>query len=255
MLLKDYQENYGSGWVKIYRSLIHNRFWTSQKFTRGQAWVDLLLLAKYKGGIFYVRDVLIEYLRGDITEGVVNLSKRWKWSRGKTQNFLDFLEKNEQQIRQQKLGVITLITITNYDQYQQNGQQNGQQDDNRMTIDGQYNDTHKKDKKVKKDKNTDTPAFSEFLSYCKTLSIYHSSLDFQIEAKYNAWVENKWKDGNNKAIKNWKIKIQNTMPYFKRAYTAPEKGTSRVVDDYNKTREMLGKLDTPINEIWKPEVK
>ncbi len=112
-----------------------------------------------------------------------------------------------------------------------------------------------KDKKVKKDKNTDTPAFSEFLSYCKTLSIYHSSLDFQIEAKYNVWVENKWKDGNNKAIKNWKIKIQNTMPYFKRAYTAPEKGTSRVVEDYKKTREMLDKLNTPINEIWKPEVK
>ena len=33
------------------------------------------------------------------------------------------------------------------------------------------------------------------------------------------------------------------------------KGTSRVVEDYKKTREMLGKLNTPINEIWKPELK
>ena len=33
------------------------------------------------------------------------------------------------------------------------------------------------------------------------------------------------------------------------------KGTSRVVENYKETREMLGKLNTPINEIWKPEVK
>lgn len=133
--------------------MLHNKLWTSQKFTRGQAWVDLLLLAKYKPGIFYVRDVLIEYQRGDITEGVVNLSSRWRWSRGKTQNFLNYLEKTEQQIRQQKLGVITLITITNYEQYQQNGQQTEQQNDNKMTIERQYNDTHKKVKKDKKVKN------------------------------------------------------------------------------------------------------
>lgn len=60
------------------------------------------------------------------------------------------------------------------------------------------------------------PEFSEFFDYCKTLSIYHHSMNFQIEAKYNAWKENKWKDGNNKPIKNWKTKIQNTMPYFKK---------------------------------------
>lgn len=75
-----------------------------------------------------------------------------------------------------------------------------------------------KDKDIVKDivKDKSIPGLNEFLSYCKTLSIYHSSFDFQIEAKYNAWVENKWKDGNNKSIKNWKTKIQNTMPYFKK---------------------------------------
>ena len=65
----------------------------------------------------------------------------------------------------------------------------------------------KNDKKI-------IPEFDEFFNYCKTLEIYHQSMDFQIQAKYNAWKENKWKDGNNKSIKNWKTKIQNTMPYF-----------------------------------------
>ena len=66
---------------------------------------------------------------------------------------------------------------------------------------------------IKKD---NIPEFSEFFSYAKTLSIYHSSMKFQVEAKYNSWLENKWKDGHNKPIKNWKTKLQNTMPYFKK---------------------------------------
>lgn len=67
---------------------------------------------------------------------------------------------------------------------------------------------------------THIPEFNEFLSYAKTLSIYHESMNFQIEAKYTSWKENKWKDGNNKKIGNWKTKLRNTMPYFKRDFTA-----------------------------------
>jgi len=78
-----------------------------------------------------------------------------------------------------------------------------------------------KDKDKDKDKDNvikinDVPKLSEFISYAKTLSIYHTSMDFQIEAKYNAWVENGWKDGNDKKIKNWRTKLQNTIPYFRK---------------------------------------
>ena len=71
-----------------------------------------------------------------------------------------------------------------------------------------------KDKDKDKDKDK-APTLEDFLTYCKTLKIYHSGLDFQIEAKYNAWKEAGWIDGNGKKIKNWKTKIQNTIPYFK----------------------------------------
>ena len=30
-----------------------------------------------------------------------------------------------------------------------------------------------------------------------------------------AWVENGWKDGNDKQIKNWKTKLTNTIPYLR----------------------------------------
>ena len=73
-----------------------------------------------------------------------------------------------------------------------------------------------KDKDKDKDKvKEQIPTFDEFFVYCKSLKIYHPGMDFQLEAKYNAWKEDSWKDGNGNKIKNWKTKIQNTMPYFK----------------------------------------
>jgi len=69
-----------------------------------------------------------------------------------------------------------------------------------------------------KKENIYLPEFLEFLTYSKTLKPYHESLDFQIETKYNSWKENKWRDYNNKPIKNWKNKISQTMPYFKKDY-------------------------------------
>ena len=40
-------------------------------------------------------------------------------------------------------------------------------------------------------------------------------MEFSLKAKYEAWVGDGWKDGNNKQIKNWKTKLKNTLPYLK----------------------------------------
>ena len=76
--------------------------------------------------------------------------------------------------------------------------------------------TQSKVKKSKVKESKEIPELPEFLEYSKTLGIYHESFDFQIEAKYNAWVSDGWCDGNGNKIKNWKTKIQNTMPHFRR---------------------------------------
>jgi len=91
--------------------------WKSEPFTRGQAWVDLLLLANHKEGFIRARGIRIDILRGQVGTSQVELAKRWKWSRGKVKRFLNELEV-DQQIEQQKDNVSSLITITNYNQYQ-----------------------------------------------------------------------------------------------------------------------------------------
>jgi hypothetical protein len=45
------------------------------------------------------------------------------------------------------------------------------------------------------------------LKYVKTLKSYKEELDYAVKVKYNNWVDNKWRDGNNDEIKNWKNKI------------------------------------------------
>lgn len=59
------------------------------------------------------------------------------------------------------------------------------------------------------------PDLNEFLLYCQTLVPNYSEMEFSLKAKYQAWIENNWKDGNNQKIKNWKTKIQNTIPHLK----------------------------------------
>lgn len=65
---------------------------------------------------------------------------------------------------------------------------------------------------IKKENNI--PEFSEFLAYAKEKepSIKESSL----KNKYDAWIENGWKNGNDRKIKNWKSSLLQTMPYLEK---------------------------------------
>ncbi len=56
------------------------------------------------------------------------------------------------------------------------------------------------------------PTWDEFLTYAKEKE---SRIDKKkLQLKYQSWVENDWKDGNDKEIKNWKTKLLNTIPYI-----------------------------------------
>jgi len=71
----------------------------------------------------------------------------------------------------------------------------------------------KKKLSVNENVNENIVSFSEFLEYAKS-----KKSDVNIESlkfKYDAWVENGWKDGNDNKIKNWKSKLLQTLPYIK----------------------------------------
>ena len=105
------------GWILLYRKLSDNKFWTCEPFTRGQAWVDLLLIANHKKTFFYIRGNKISVDVGQIAWSEEKLAERWQWSRTKLRKFINDLKK-ERQIEQRKGGIIQIITINNYEKYQ-----------------------------------------------------------------------------------------------------------------------------------------
>jgi len=71
-----------------------------------------------------------------------------------------------------------------------------------------------KESKVKESKeDNNIPTFEEFKEHA--LSKKPNLLTESIKLKYDAWIENGWKDGNNKKILNWKSKLTNTVSYLK----------------------------------------
>lgn len=75
--------------------------------------------------------------------------------------------------------------------------------------------TNPKEEEVKekvKEKVKDIPAFNDFLEYAKTKK--KNVCEVALKLKYDSWIENDWKDGNDKKITNWKTKILNTLQYI-----------------------------------------
>lgn len=167
------------GWISLYRKLQSSDLWLCQKFTRGQAWVDLLLLANHKDGFINVRGNIIPVKRGQVGWSELKLSERWRWSRGKTRRFVQWLE-TEQMIVQHKNFQSSILTIVNYKEYQANGtinrtangQQTEQQTDSRQYTNNNDNNVNNENniytqKKSKKKKVTKKVFKSNWQSYLK----------------------------------------------------------------------------------------
>jgi hypothetical protein len=105
------------GWNKIYRSIQEHWLWTCEPFSRGQAWIDLLLMANHKEAKIMVNGNLEVVERGQRITSIRKLSDRWKWSTKKVTHFLDQLVKDKM-IEYISDSSKTVVTIVNYDKYQ-----------------------------------------------------------------------------------------------------------------------------------------
>lgn len=115
-----------TGWIKIDRSLLESEVWKLEKFTRGQAWVDMLLIANHKKSSFLLRGNTITVGRGQIARSKNYFAERWQWSRGKVTRYFSWLEEKDQ-IRQRKSKLLSIITIVNYKAFQK-GEKDGNSD-------------------------------------------------------------------------------------------------------------------------------
>jgi DNA replication protein DnaD len=90
--------------------------WEDKPFSKGQAWIDLLLLANHEKTRFVLGRSLVTAEAGQIVTSEVKLAARWGWSRQKVRNFL-LLLKSDKMLAQASCSSHTVLTLCNYSFY------------------------------------------------------------------------------------------------------------------------------------------
>ena len=180
------------GWICLYRKIMDDPIWLAEPFTRGQAWVDLLMLANHKGGYIRKRGIRIDLKRGDVGWSERELAKRWKWSRGKVGRFLAdccFSNKPKMipQTGPQNKNVTSYYSIINYDRYQGNGPQNGPQTGHKQYQNN--NDNNDKNKYSCPHKQI-VDLYHEKLSELPKVKVWSEERQAALRARWNQAVSN-----------------------------------------------------------------
>jgi hypothetical protein len=115
-----------NGWVALHRQLSDHPLWLGERFTRGQAWVDLILMTSYADHLAFQGNRPIQVRRGQILTSQVKLAARWRWNRETVRAFLRLLESAKMAAIQTSKATdtgYTLVTLLNYDLYQGSGEE------------------------------------------------------------------------------------------------------------------------------------
>ena len=214
-----------SGWIKLHRSIQNNWLFTEKrKFSKLEAWIDIILTCNHSDNKVMIKGKLYDVKRGQSILSLDSWSKRWDWDKSSVRRYFGTLQ-NEAMIVYTSDNITTHLTVCKYEDYQGTCNADETPTKRRRTS----NDTNLRMKEEKEYK--DIPTLDEFINYglSKNPKIKES-----LKLKYEAWVVNEWKDGNNKDIKNWKLSLLNTIPYLKESEV--KKPTQSIINQFGSMR-------------------
>lgn len=160
-MANNYSEKYGSGWIKLYRALMEKGWYKKPDHIR--LWIHILLKASHSGNQFYFNGKNIYLEPGQFITGRKKLAIEIGISESKVERILNFFEKSEQQIAQQKTNKNRVITVLNWTHHQQIEQQNEQQVNNKRTTSEQQVNTIKNVKNDNNDKKEKKEWFDDLI--------------------------------------------------------------------------------------------
>jgi DNA replication protein DnaD len=101
------------GFIELPRETANTSVWSDKPFAKGQAWIDLLLLANYKDTEMLINGDSITIKKGQILTNCNKLADRWGWSVAKVSRFLELL-KTKKMAEHKTTPHGTLITVNEY---------------------------------------------------------------------------------------------------------------------------------------------
>lgn len=143
----------GLGWISLHRSIQnHWLFQEERKFSKFEAWIDLILIANHKDGKVMHDGQLITVKRGQKLTSLRKLGNQWNWSITKVDKFLNILH-DDGMIVLKKDTKKTLVTIVNYDVYQNEDIEKRQRNDTEKNQKENRKDSEKKQKETNNNVN------------------------------------------------------------------------------------------------------
>lgn len=106
------------GWISIHRKIQDDWVWNDKPFSRGQAWIDLIMMVNHDDNTIIFDGNLKTITRGSCITSMQKLCDRWGWSNTKVKKFLKNLQEDEKILFKIAPRKATAVTIVNYDKYQ-----------------------------------------------------------------------------------------------------------------------------------------
>ena len=195
------------GWIKVYRS-IWDKGW-SKKPDFVSLWVYLLTEATHEPREYWWNGKSIVLQNGQFITGRNKLSSETGIHPSKIERILNVFE-TEQQIEQQKTNTSRLISIVNWDKYQNTEQQTEQQVSNKWTTNEQQVSTKQELKNLRIKEVFNIPDKFEIENYIFENYPEKNSIDVKIlsETIFDYYSSKGWLIGKTK-MKDWKAAVRN----------------------------------------------
>jgi hypothetical protein len=202
------------GWVKINRSLVDWQWWSDHNATRLLLYLIVSVNyedKKWKGELIKAGSMVLSW---------GTLSKKVGLSLRQVRTAMQKLVESGEIVKK-VTNRYQVVTLTKWEQMQITEKKmtgRRQADDRQMTP----------TKETKEIKKKVPPTKLEFMLYLKDdylkdkSAMYERHRGFMI-GSYDAWLENGWKDGFDKPIKNWKSKAMNQIKYQEQKWNSRKK--------------------------------
>ena len=137
------------GYISVHRKIQTHWLWEDKPFSKGQAFVDMLMKANHKANKFPFKNNIILVERGQFIRTERHLSDDWGWSRTKIRSFLKMLQEDSMIVQKKDQGV-SVVTICNYEEYQVCNKQEKPKKNHGKTTGEPQKDLNNKDNKDNK---------------------------------------------------------------------------------------------------------
>lgn len=230
------------GWIKVFRQIKKKGWYLDSHYVH--LWLHLLINSNHSRKEFLFNGKIHVCERGQFLTGRNKLSQETGINSSKIERILKCFE-SEHQIEQQKTNKNRLITILNYNEYQDSEQQSEQQVNNKRTTSEQQVNTNNNNNNNKKNVKNDKEKYAEFVTMKKNeyetltnefgkkgtkeiieiLNNYKGSSGKNYKSDYMAirnWVIKRWE----KEHPTWNNKENNTLAEINRHQDVVEKELS-----------------------------